>query len=151
MQKGTKLVSSNRSAYHEYYVEDKLEVGIALTGTEVKSIRKGSVNLKDAYCIFKNGECLVHGMHISPYKEGNIFNPDPLRERRLLLHKSEIRKWGAEVQRSGYTVVPLAVYLKDSLVKLELGLCKGKKLYDKRDVAAKRDATREIERKLKER
>ncbi|MDR0818140.1 MAG: SsrA-binding protein SmpB [Oscillospiraceae bacterium] len=148
---GTKSVASNRKAFHDYFVEERLEAGIALSGTEVKSVRSGSVNLKDSFCVFKDGECWIRGMHISAYDKGNIFNKDPLRLRRLLLHKREIRKFAAAVERSGYTVVPLSVYLKDALVKVELGLCKGKKNYDKRDSIADRDASREISRELKSR
>ena len=132
-------------------MEDRYEAGIELAGTEVKSIRAGALNLKDAFCFVKNGEIFVHGMHISPYEKGNIFNKDPVRSRRLLMHKREIRKLQGLIQREGYTLVPLSVYFKDARVKVEIGLCKGKKNYDKRDAAAKRDASREIDRAMKAR
>lgn len=132
-------------------MEDRYEAGIELFGTEVKSIRAGTLNLKDAYCTVKDGELFVHGMHISPYEKGNIFNKDPVRTRRLLMHKREIRKLHALIKQDGYTLVPLSVYFKDARVKLEVGLCKGKKNYDKRETAAKRDAQREIERNMKAR
>ena len=148
---GIKIAAQNRKAYHDYFVEDRYEAGIELFGTEVKSIRAGKLNLKDAYCIVRDGELFVHGMHISPYEKGNIFNKDPVRPRRLLMHKREIRKLHALVKQDGYTLVPLSVYFKDSRVKVEVGLCKGKKNYDKRDAAAKRDAKREIDRIRKER
>jgi len=144
-----KQVASNRKAYHDYFVEEKYEAGIELCGTEVKSIRMGHVNLKDSYCIAKDGELKVHGMHISPYEKGNIFNRDPLRPRRLLMHKREILRLAAKVQQDGYALVPLSLYFRGSLIKLELGLCKGKKLYDKRDAAAARDAKREMDRAMK--
>ena len=146
-----KLIASNRKAYHDYFVEDKYEAGIELCGTEVKSIRMGQVNLKDAFCIVKDGEMTVHGMHVSPYEKGNIFNRDPLRPRRLLMHKREILRLFGKVKQDGYTLVPLSVYFKDARVKLEVGLCKGKKLYDKRDAAAARDAKREMDRARKDR
>ena len=130
-------------------MEDRYEAGIELAGTEVKSFRAGTLNLKDAYCGVKNGELFVHGMHISPYEKGNIFNKDPVRVRRLLMHSREIRKLQALVMQDGYTLVPLSVYFRDARVKLEIGLCKGKKNYDKRASAAKRDAQREIDRTLK--
>ena len=132
-------------------MEDKYEAGIELFGTEVKSIRAGTLNLKDSYCTVKGGELFLHGMHISPYEKGNIFNKDPVRSRRLLMHKREIRKLAALVQQDGYALVPLSVYLKDARVKVEVGLCKGKKNYDKRAAASARDAKREIDRTLKER
>ena len=132
-------------------MEDHYEAGIELFGTEVKSIRAGTLNLKDAYCSVKDGELFVHGMHISPYEKGNIFNKDPVRDRRLLMHRQEIRKLHALVQRDGYTLIPLRVYFKNARVKLEVGLCKGKKNYDKRETAARRDAKREMDRHLKER
>ena len=132
-------------------MEEKYEAGIELAGTEVKSIRAGTLNLKDSYCSVKDGELFVHGMHISPYEKGNIFNKDPVRVRRLLMHKREIRKLHALVKQDGYTLVPLSVYFKDSRVKLEVGLCKGKKNYDKRDAAARRDTKREIDRAMKAR
>ena len=146
-----KQIASNRKAYHDYFVEDKYEAGIELFGTEVKSIRQGNVNLKDSFCIVKDGEMVVHGMHVSPYEKGNIFNRDPVRSRRLLMHKREIRKLHALVKQDGYALVPLSVYFKDSRVKLEIGLCRGKKNYDKRAAASQRDAKREIDRTLKER
>ena len=142
-KKGIKIAAQNRKAFHDYFVEDRYEAGIELAGTEVKSIRAGTLNLKDAYCTVKDGELFVHGMHISPYEKGNIFNRDPVRSRRLLMHKREIRKLHA--------LVPLSVYFKDSRVKLEIGLCRGKKNYDKRAAASQRDAKREIDRTLKER
>ena len=132
-------------------MEDKYDAGIELFGTEVKSIRAGTLNLKDSYCTVKGGELFLHGMHISPYEKGNIFNKDPVRSRRLLMHKREIRKLAALVQQDGYALVPLSVYFKDARVKVEVGLCKGKKNYDKRAAASARDAKREIDRTLKER
>ena len=150
-KKGVKIAAQNRKAHHDYYVEEKYEAGIELAGTEVKSVRAGTLNLKDSYCSVKDGELFVHGMHISPYEKGNIFNKDPVRPRRLLMHKREIRKLYALVKQDGYTLVPLSVYFKDSRVKVEIGLCKGKKNYDKRDAAAQRDARREIDRAMKAR
>lgn len=150
-KKGVKIAAQNRKAHHDYYVEEKYEAGIELAGTEVKSIRAGTLNLKDSYCSVKDGELFVHGMHISPYEKGSIFNKDPVRVRRLLMHKREIRKLHALVKQDGYTLVPLSVYFKDSRVKLEVGLCKGKKNYDKRDAAARRDTKREIDRAMKAR
>ena len=150
-KKGIKIAAQNRKAFHDYFVEDRYEAGIELAGTEVKSIRAGTLNLKDAYCTVKDGELFVHGMHISPYEKGNIFNRDPVRSRRLLMHKREIRKLHALVKQDGYALVPLSVYFKDSRVKLEIGLCRGKKNYDKRAAAPQRDAKREIDRTLKER
>mgnify|MGYP002594059772 CR=1 FL=1 len=149
--KGIKVVAKNSKAYHDYFIEDKYEAGIELAGTEVKSIRQGHVNLKDSFCIVKDGQMHVHGMHISPYEKGNIFNKDPLRSRRLLMHKREIRKLHALVKQDGYTLVPLSVYFKNAKVKVEVGLCKGKKNYDKRDATAKRDAAREMDRAMKAR
>ena len=149
--KGVKQVAKNSKAYHDYFVEDKYEAGISLAGTEVKSIRQGNVNLKDSYCTIKDGQMQVHGMHISPYEKGNIFNKDPLRPRRLLMHKREILRLFAKVKQDGYALVPLSLYFRDSRVKLEIGLCKGKKLYDKRDSAAARDAKREMDRTMKAR
>ncbi len=148
-KKGVKIAAQNRKAHHDYYVEEKYEAGIELAGTEVKSVRAGTLNLKDSYCSVKDGELFVHGMHISPYEKGNIFNKDPVRPRRLLMHKREIRKLHALVKQDGYTLVPLSVYFKDSRVKVEVGLCKGKKNYDKRDAAAQRDAKREMDRAMK--
>lgn len=147
--KGTKLITENRQAKHEYFILDSFEAGIALTGTEVKSIRQGSVNLKDSWCSIENGELLVKQMHISPYEKGNIFNQDPLRVRRLLMHKAEINRLFGKLKQEGLTLVPLSLYFKDSLVKVQLGLCKGKKLYDKREDAAKKAAQRDIERAIK--
>ena len=148
-RKGVKIAAQNRKAHHDYFVEDRYEAGIELFGTEVKSIRAGTLNLKDSYCIAKNGEIFLHGMHVSPYEHGNIFNRDPVRPRRLLMHKREIRKLHALVKQDGYTLVPLSVYFKDSRVKVEVGLCKGKKNYDKRATAAQRDAKRDIDRAMK--
>ena len=148
-KKGVKIAAQNRKAHHDYYVEEKYEAGIELAGTEVKSVRAGTLNLKDSYCSVKEEELFVHGMHISPYEKGNIFNKDPVRPRRLLMHKREIRKLYALVKQDGYTLVPLSVYFKDSRVKVEVGLCKGKKNYDKRDAMAKRDAKRDIDRAMK--
>lgn len=147
---GIKSVASNRKAFHDYYVLERCEAGIELAGTEVKSIRAGTLNLKDSFCTIKDGELFVRGMHISPYEKGNIFNRDPDRVRRLLMHKKEIRRLQARVMQDGIALVPLSVYFKDSRVKLELGLCKGKKLYDKRDADAKRQAGRDMERALRQ-
>ena len=146
-----KLIAQNKKARHDYYVENTLEAGIELLGTEVKSLRTGSCNLKDCYCQIEAGQMWVEGMHISPYSHGNIFNPDPLRKRRLLLHKKEIMKLLGLVGRQGYTLVPLSLYFKGSRVKVEIGLCKGKKLYDKRQADAQRQAERDIERYEKNR
>ena len=149
-QSGNRIAAQNRKAFHDYFVEDKYEAGISLAGTEVKSIRQGTLNLKDSFCIVKDGEIFVHGMHISPYEKGNIFNKDPLR--RLLMHKREIRKLHNLVKQDGYAIIPLSVYFNErSKVKLEIGVCRGKKLYDKRDAAAARDAKREIDRTMKSR
>ncbi len=150
IKKGTKTVSSNKKAYHDYFIEEKYEAGISLKGTEVKSIRMGTLNLKDSYCTFKNGEIFITGMHISPYEKGNIFNSDPTRVRKLLMHKREIIKLFSTVKQDGYSVVPLSIYFKDSKVKVELGLAKGKKLHDKRDSIAKKDASREMDRAIKD-
>ena len=149
-QPGTKQIASNRKAFHDYFIEERYEAGIELKGTEVKSMRLGKCNLKDCYAVVKNGEMLVHGMHISPYENGSYFNTDPLRPKRLLMHKQEIRKAHAAVMQQGLALIPLSVYLKDGRMKLELALCKGKKLYDKRDDMAKRDAKRDIERSMRE-
>ncbi len=149
IQKGVKSVANNRKAFHDYFIEDRYEAGIALSGTEVKSIRAGKVNLKDSFCQVKNGELFVYAMHISPYEKGNIFNRDPMRDRKLLMHKREILKLQAKIQQDGYALVPLSLYLKDSKVKVEIGLAKGKKLYDKRATAADRSAKREIDRAMK--
>lgn len=146
-----KIIAQNKKARHDYFVEEAYEAGIELSGTEVKSIREGRVNLKDSYAgVTKNNEIYVHGMHISPYEKGNIFNKDPLRERRLLLHKREILKLGVAAAQAGYSLIPISLYFKDSRVKLELGVCRGKKLYDKREDAAKRDAKRSIDRAMRE-
>lgn len=148
---GVKVIANNRKAYHEYFVLEKLEAGIALAGTEVKSIRAGKVNLKDAFCQIKNGELFVYCMHISPYEQGNIFNKDPMRDKKLLVHKKEIRKLHAAVQQDGFALIPLSLYFKDSRVKVEVGICKGKKLYDKRASTAERDTKREMDRIMKTR
>ena len=144
-------ITQNRKAFHDYFIDESFETGIELFGTEVKSIRQGTVNLKDSYCEIDKGELFVHGMHISPYEKGNIFNKDPLRPKKLLMHKREINRLFGLVKRDGFTLIPLSLYFKGSRVKLQLGLCRGKKLYDKREDAAKRDAKREIERNLKSR
>ena len=144
-----KVIAQNREARHEYFVIEALETGIELVGTEVKSLRAGGVNLKDSWADIDDGELIVKGMHISPYEQGNIFNKDPRRPRRLLAHKAEIRRLGQQIKLQGYTLVPLSLYFKHGRVKLELGLCKGKKLYDKRATAAARDAKRDIDRALK--
>ncbi len=148
---GNKIIAQNKKAWHEYFVDEKYEAGIALYGTEVKSIRAGKVNLKDAYCDIKDGELFVKGMHISPYEQGNIFNKDPLRDKKLLMHKKEIMKLHGLVAQKGFTLIPLSLYFSGSHVKVEIGLCRGKKLYDKRDDAAKRDADRVIERSMRDR
>lgn len=147
---GARIIAQNKKAYHEYFVEEKYEAGIALFGTEVKSIRAGAVNLKDSYCSFKDGELYVLGMHISPYEQGNIFNREPLRERKLLMHRRELNKLFGLVAQKGLTLVPLSLYFSGRNVKLEIGLCRGKKLYDKRASAAKSEVGREIERRVRE-
>ena len=147
---GVKEITSNRKAFHEYFVLERFEAGIELAGTEVKSIRAGNVNLKDAFCTIKDGELFVRGMHISPYEHGNIFNKDPVRPRRLLMHKREILKLNARIMQDGVALIPLSLYFKDSRVKVELGLCKGKKLHDKRDSEAERQTRRDIDRIMKE-
>ena len=144
----TKLIAKNPTAYHNYTIEDTIEAAIVLSGTEIKSIRNGKVNLKDTYAIIKNGEVFVLGMHISPYEHGNIFNKDPMRDRKLLLNKREINKLFGLTKQKGYSLVPISLYFKGSLVKLELGVGKGKKLYDKREDLKKKDALRQIERHL---
>ena len=149
--KGTKQVSANKKAFHDYYVLERYEAGIELFGTEVRSIRAGQVNLKDSYCTIKDGQLFARGLHISPYDKGSIFNRDPMRPKRLLMHKKEIVKLGDKVAQDGLALIPLSLYLKDSLVKVELGLCKGKKLYDKRNAAAEREAERDMDRMRKER
>ncbi len=145
----SRVVAQNRKAWHDYFVDEKYEAGIALFGTEVKSIRNGSVNLKDSYCSLKNGELYAVGIHISPYEKGNIFNREPLRDRKLLMHKREIMKLGGLVAQKGYTLIPLSLYFSGKNVKVEVGLCRGKKLYDKRDAAAEKQADREMERRMK--
>ena len=145
-----KVVAQNKKAYHDYCIEEKYEAGIELFGTEVKSIRKGTLNLKDSWCSVVNGEIFVNGMHVSPYEQGNIYNKDPLRVRKLLMHKREIEKLFSLTKQQSYTLIPLSVYFLGSKVKVEVGLCKGKKLYDKREDAAKKSAKRDIERALKE-
>ena len=147
---GARVIAQNRKAWHEYFVDEKYEAGIALFGTEVKSVRGGAVNLKDAYCSIKNGELFVVGMHISPYEKGNIFNREPRRERKLLMHKREIMKLTGLVAQKGYTLVPLSRYFSGKNVKVEVGLCRGKKLYDKRDAAAEKDASREMDRRMRD-
>ena len=149
--RGIKPMANNRKAFHDYFVEERVECGMELKGTEVKSMRQGRMNLKESYAVVKNGEVIVHGMHISPYEQGNRFNTDPLRDKRLLLHKSQIRHLGQEAAKMGYSLIPLQVYLKDGRFKMELGLCKGKKLHDKRDDIAERDAKRDIQRALRSR
>ena len=149
--KGTKKIAENRKAHHDYFVLESYEAGIELVGTEVKSIRQGAVNLKDSWCSIDHGELFVRGMHISPYEKGNIFNRDPLRVRKLLMHKREINKLFGTVKQDGLSLIPLSLYFKDSSVKVQVGLCKGKKLYDKRQDAANRDAKREIDRNIKSR
>ena len=144
-----KIISQNKKAYHDYFVEERYEAGIELFGTEVKSIRAGKVNVKESYCDIKEGEIFAVGMHISPYEQGNVFNKDPLRPKKLLLHKREILKLFGLTAQKGYTLVPLQVYLKNSRVKVEIGLCRGKKLYDKRDDMARNDAKRDMERAFK--
>ncbi len=147
----SRIIAQNKKAWHDYFVDEKYEAGIALFGTEVKSIRQGAVNLKDSYCSFKNGELFVLGMHVSPYEKGNIFNREPRRERKLLMHKRELMKLCGLVTQKGYTLIPLSLYFSGKNVKVEIGLCRGKKLYDKRDSAAAREADREIDRRMKER
>ena len=144
-----KIIAKNPTAYHNYTIEDTLEAGIVLSGTEIKSIRTGKVNLKDTYASIKNGEAYIYGMHISPYEHGNIFNKDPLRDRKLLIHKKEIHKLLGLIKQKGYSLIPIELYFKGSFVKLELGIGKGKKLYDKRQDLAKKDAQRQINMQLK--
>ena len=142
-------MAANRKAFHDYFILDRYEAGIELFGTEVKSIRAGTLNLKDSYCTIKNGEIFVRSMHVSPYEKGNIFNRDPVRPRRLLMHRKEILKLQQRVMQEGIALIPLSVYFKDSRVKVEVGLCKGKKLYDKRESDAKRQAARDMDRSMK--
>lgn len=146
-----KLIANNKKAYHDYFILDKFEAGISLHGTEVKSLRMGKCSIKEAFVRIENGEVFIYGMHISPYEKGNIFNKDPIRPRKLLMHKKEILKLYGTLKQEGLTLVPLSLYFKNSRVKVELGLCKGKKLYDKRNDMAKRDAKRTIDRAMKER
>lgn len=150
-KKETKTIAVSRQARHEYFVDESFETGIALSGTEVKSLRAGTVNLKDSWVDIGTGELIIKQMHISPYEKGNIFNKDPMRQRKLLMHRREINRLYGLVRQQGYTLVPLSLYFKGSLVKLQLGLCRGKKLYDKREDMAKRDAKRDIDRAMKER
>ena len=147
---GIKMVTQNKKAYHDYFVDEKYEAGIELFGTEVKSIRAGGINLKDSYCRVEDGELFAIGIHVSPYEHGNIFNREPLRDRKLLMHKREIMKLQGLMTQKGFTLVPLAVYFKNAKLKVELGLCRGKKLYDKRDSIAKAESDREIERRMKD-
>lgn len=149
-EKSFKEVAKNKKAYHDYFVIEKMEAGIELFGTEVKSIRQSGVNLKEAWCSIVDGEIFINGMHIAPYREGNIFNKDPLRVRKLLMHKKEIAKLFGQVKQQGYSLIPLSVYFKNSNLKVLVGLCKGKKLYDKREDMAKKSAERNIQRALKE-
>ena len=146
---GEKLIANNKKAYHDYFIEDKYEAGISLAGTEVKSLRMGKCSIKEAYIVIRGGEIFIEHMHISPYEKGNIFNKDPLRTRKLLMHRREIMKLAGQVAQKGYTIMPLRVYLKGSLVKVEIGLAKGKKLYDKRHDIAQKDIRREAQRALK--
>mgnify|MGYP000192429939 CR=1 FL=1 len=150
MAEGVKIAARNQKAFHEYFIDEKFEAGIELTGTEVKSIRLGTLSLKEAWCQIKDGQLFIRQMHIAPYEQGNIFNKDPLRPRRLLMHKREIMRLYGKVKQDGLTLVPLSLYFKDSRVKVQVGLCKGKKLYDKRQTAAKQDAQRQIRRAVKE-
>jgi SsrA-binding protein len=149
-QQGIKVIAQNRKAFHDYFVEEKFECGVALFGTEVKSIRLGKVNLKESWAQIRKGEVWVEGMHISPYEQGNIFNRDPLRPKKLLLHRNEIRKMDSLVMRQGFTLIPLELYFRDGRVKVQLGICKGKHLHDKRDSMARKDSEREIQRALRE-
>lgn len=146
-----KIIANNKKAYHEYFVLEKFEAGIELVGTEVKSIRAGRINLKESWCMIKNGEIFVNGMHISPYEQGNIFNKDPFRVRKLLMHRKEIDRLFGKIKQDGLTLIPTSVYFKNSKVKVEIGLCKGKNLHDKRETLAKKQAQRDIDRALKER
>lgn len=148
-EKGSRLIANNKKAYHDYFIEETYEAGIALHGTEVKSLRMGKCSIKESFIRIENDEVFIYGMHISPYEKGNIFNKDPLRVKKLLLHKAEIRKLRGKIAEKGYTLVPLKVYFHQSLVKVEIGLARGKKLYDKRDDIAKKDQRREAEREFK--
>ena len=149
MKSGIKLLANNKKAYHDYFIDDKYETGIELYGTEVKSVRMGKCSIKEAFVRIQNGEVYIYGMHINPYEKGNIFNKDPLRPRKLLMHKAEINKLTGKIAEKGFTLVPLQVYFKGSLVKVEIGLARGKKLYDKREDIAKKDQRRELEREFK--
>ncbi len=148
-EESTKLIANNKKAYHDYFVDETFECGIELAGTEVKSLRLGQCSIKESFCNIKNGEVFIYGMHVNPYEKGNIFNKDPLRDRKLLLHKSEINKILGKLKEDGYALVPLRVYFRRSLVKVEIGLCRGKKLYDKRADLAKKQQKRELERDFK--
>lgn len=148
-EEDTKLIANNKKAYHDYFVDETFECGIELAGTEVKSLRLGQCSIKESFCSIKNGEVFIYGMHVNPYEKGNIFNKDPLRDRKLLLHKSEINKILGKLKEDGYALVPLRVYFRRSLVKVEIGLCRGKKLYDKRADLAKKQQKRELERDFK--
>ena len=150
-EKGTKQIAANKKAFHDYYVLERFEAGIELFGTEVKSIRDGAVNLKDSFCTIKDGQLTARGLHISPYEKGNLFNKDPMRPKRLLMHHREIVKLGDKLAQEGLALIPLSLYFKDSRVKVELGLCKGKKLYDKRESEMNREAKRDMDRTMKER
>lgn len=150
-QTGRKVIAYNRKARHDYFIQETLEAGIELKGTEVKSLRQGMVNLKDGFCYIEDGEIFLNNVHISPYEKGNIFNRDPLRKRKLLMHKKEILRLFVKVKQQGYALIPLSIYFHRSFVKVEVGLCKGKKEYDKREAIAKRDARREVDRAIKER
>ena len=149
--KGMKIMAKNRQVYHDYFVEEEYEAGIELFGTEVKSIRLGTLSLKEAWCQIKDGQLFIRQMHIAPYEQGNIFNKDPLRPRRLLMHKREIMRLYGKVKQDGYALIPICVYFKNARVKVSIGLCKGKKLYDKRQDAAVKDAKRQMDRAMKER
>ena len=149
-KKGQKIIAQNKKAYHDYFVLEKFEAGVSLYGTEVKSLRQGAVNLKDSYCEIRGGEIFARGVHISPYEKGNIYNRDPLRDKKLLMHKREIIRLFSKVKEDGLAIVPLSLYFSGSYVKMEIGLCKGKKLYDKRESDAKRQASRDIDRAMRE-
>ena len=150
-KQGNRNIAQNKKAWHDYFVDEKFEAGIELFGTEVKSLRLGAVNLKDSYCSFKNGEIFALGVHISPYEKGNIFNREPLRPKKLLMHKKEIVRLASKAAEKGFSVIPLSLYFSGSRVKMEIGLCRGKKLYDKREADAKREATRNMDRHMKDR
>ncbi len=150
-KEGTRLIANNKKAWHDYFVDEKLEAGVELFGTEVKSLRAGAVNMKDSYCSFKDGEIFALGVHISPYEKGNIYNKEPLRPKKLLLHKREILRWAGKAAQKGFSVIPLSLYFSKGRVKMEIGLCRGKKLYDKREDMAKMSAKRDMERAFKNR